>query len=142
MFAQQQVAAQHVVELGRPDRVVLGVAVGDQVRAGQVLAKIDDFGARQALRQAQAGLDGQEAAYQQVRDNTAVDGAGNSVAQARRIVQATEDQVDATLQADDDAIHQAQRAVDQAKAGAQQAQAQYQAYNMQCQGGTVPGATP
>ncbi|MEJ2887435.1 HlyD family efflux transporter periplasmic adaptor subunit [Actinomycetospora aeridis] len=123
--AQGSVSATATNNIGFPKGGQLdevNVAVGDQVRAGEVLAKIDDFNARQAVEQAQAALDGQEAAYQQALDNTAVDGAGNSVAQARRIVQATEDQVDATLDADDAAIHQAERAARDAHAGAVQAQ--------------------
>ncbi|MHC1557531.1 efflux RND transporter periplasmic adaptor subunit [Actinomycetospora sp. C-140] len=108
------------------------MSVGDEVRPGQVLAKIDDFNARQQLAQAQAALDGQEAAYEQALDNTAVDGAGNSVASARRIVKATEDQVDATLDADDDAIHAAEAAARQARDGAAAAQANFAALNQQC----------
>ncbi|MEJ2859641.1 HlyD family efflux transporter periplasmic adaptor subunit [Actinomycetospora flava] len=122
----------------------VNVDVGDQVRAGQVLAKIDDFNARQAVDQAEAALAGQQAAYQQALDNTAVDGAGNSVAQARRIVQATERQVDATLDADGEAIHQAERAVNQAKKGAAAAQAQYAADQQSCasQGGASAYGPP
>ncbi|WP_433025106.1 HlyD family efflux transporter periplasmic adaptor subunit [Actinomycetospora sp. CA-053990] len=113
----------------------VNVAVGDRVNAGEVLAKIDDFGARQALEQAQIGLEGQEANYRLVRDNTAVDGAGNSVAQARRILEATEEQVDATLDADGDAIHQAERALAQAKRGAAEAQAQFTEAQQACAAG-------
>ena len=111
------------------------IDVGDRVRAGQVLAKIDDFGARQALEQAQAGLAGQQASDNMARDNTAVDGAGNSVAQARRILKATQGQVDATLATDDQAIHQAESAAAEARAGAQTAQAQYAQTQAACSSG-------
>ncbi|WP_285648094.1 HlyD family efflux transporter periplasmic adaptor subunit [Actinomycetospora sp. NBRC 106375] len=120
------------------------MSVGDEVRPGQVLAKIDDFNARQQLAQAEAALDGQEAAYEQALDNTAVDGAGNSVASARRVVQATEDQVDATLDADDDAIHAAEQAADQAKQGATAAQANFAQTQADCaaQGGASSYGAP
>ena len=145
--AQGSVSATATNNVGFPQGGQLtevDVAVGDRVRAGEVVAKIDAFNARQSLEQARAALAGQEAAYQQVRDNTAVDGAGNSVAQARRIVQATERQVDATLDADNEAIHQAQRAVDQAKSGAAMAQEQYIREQRACAagGGAAAASNP
>jgi HlyD family secretion protein len=85
------------------------VAVGQQVAPGDVLATIDDFAARQALRQAEANLAGQQAAYDKVADGTQVSGAQNSVDAAASVVSATQRQVDATLAADDAAITAAQR---------------------------------
>ncbi|GAA4812532.1 hypothetical protein GCM10023200_57870 [Actinomycetospora chlora] len=126
--AQGSVAATATNNLGFPQGGQLtevDVTVGDQVRAGQVLAKIDDFAARQQLDQAQTALEGQEAAYQQALDNTAVDGAGNSVASARRILRATQDQVDTTLEQDDAGIHQAEAAAAQAHRASDQADARF-----------------
>jgi HlyD family secretion protein len=111
------------------------VKVGDRVEAGDVLATIDDFQARQALKQAQAGLAGQEAQYDQTKDGTSVGGAQNSVNAAASVVSATKRQVDATLKADDAAVSAAKAALPQAQAGYAQAVAQLQAYQAGCQPG-------
>lgn len=110
----------------------VGVKVGDVVRAGQVLATIDDFPARQGLRQAQAGLAGQQANLDRAEGSTGVQGAENSRNQADRVVTATKRVVDATLRADDRAVDQARAASDKAVAGAQQAQAQFQQLTAAC----------
>ncbi len=86
------------------------VKVGDLVKAGQVLATIDDFAARRQLQQARAQLAGQQAQYDKVADGTSVQGAQNSVDAAASIVSATQRQVDATLATDDAAITAAQSA--------------------------------
>nr|WP_246325992.1 biotin/lipoyl-binding protein [Actinomycetospora corticicola] len=117
------------------------VKVGDKVEAGAVLATIDDFQARQALKQAQAGLAGQEAQYAQTKDGTQVGGAQNSLNAAASVVSATKRQVDATLKADDAAISAARSALPQAQAGYAQAVAQLQAYQTACaSGGAYPTA--
>jgi HlyD family secretion protein len=66
------------------------VGVGDRVEEGQILATIDDYAARQSLRQAQAQLDGQEAQLEQAEDSTSVGGARAALEQAQRILDATE----------------------------------------------------
>ncbi|MDL5158205.1 biotin/lipoyl-binding protein [Actinomycetospora termitidis] len=111
------------------------VKVGDRVEPGEVLATIDDFQARQALKQAQAGLAGQEAQYDQAKASTSVGGAQNSVNAAASVVSATKRQVDATLKADDQAIAAAKAAVPQAEAGVTQATAQLTAAQTGCQPG-------
>ncbi|WP_433783873.1 efflux RND transporter periplasmic adaptor subunit [Actinomycetospora sp. CA-101289] len=68
----------------------VAVKVGDHVTRDQVLATIDDFAARQALRQAEAQLDAQNANLEQAEDSTSVDGAEAALAQARRVLAATE----------------------------------------------------
>ncbi|MEJ2871287.1 biotin/lipoyl-binding protein [Actinomycetospora sp. OC33-EN08] len=110
------------------------VKVGDRVEPGEVLATIDDFQARQALKQAQAGLAGQEAQYRQTKDGTQVGGAQDSLNAAASVVSATQRQVDATLRADDQAIAAARAAVPQAEAGLAQAQAQAAAAQSGCVG--------
>ena len=110
------------------------VSVGDQVTPGQILATIDDFNARQALKQAQSQLAAQEANYDRVKDGTQVDGAQNSVDAAASVVSATRRQASATLAADDAAISAARSAVGQAQAGATQAQAVVAADSAACQG--------
>ncbi|HEY2225898.1 efflux RND transporter periplasmic adaptor subunit [Actinomycetospora sp.] len=110
------------------------VAVGDQVTPGQVLATIDDFNARQQLRQAQSQLAAQEANYNRVKDGTQVDGAQNSVDAASSVVSATRRQANATLASDDAAIKAARAAIGQAQSGATAAQAQLTATLAACQG--------
>jgi HlyD family secretion protein len=71
------------------------VKVGDQVRPGQVLARIDDFAFRQALAQQQAQLDQQQAGLNKVVNGNSVHAAQTTLAQAKRIQDATKDNVDA-----------------------------------------------
>jgi HlyD family secretion protein len=93
----------------------VNVKVGDRVTAGQILAQIDPFSAQQALNQAQAQLNGQQAGLTKVTDSPVVSGAADTLAQARRILQETEDQADATQAADQTAIDNAERELSQAK---------------------------
>jgi HlyD family secretion protein len=71
------------------------VRVGDQVAPGQVLATVDDAAARQALTQAEAQRDAQQANLDRVEDGTSVDAARASLAQAQRVLDATRRSVDA-----------------------------------------------
>jgi HlyD family secretion protein len=71
------------------------VRVGDQVAPGQVLATVDDAAARQALTQAEAQRDAQQANLDRVEDGTSVDAARASLAQAERVLAATRRSVDA-----------------------------------------------
>jgi HlyD family secretion protein len=71
------------------------VRVGDQVAPGQVLATVDDAAARQALTQAEAQRDAQQANLDRVEDGTSVDAARASLAQAQRELDATRRSVDA-----------------------------------------------
>jgi HlyD family secretion protein len=71
------------------------VRVGDQVAPGQVLATVDDAAARQALTQAEAQRDAQQANLDKVEDGTSVDAARASLAQAERVLDATRRSVDA-----------------------------------------------
>lgn len=115
------------------------VSVGDQVTPGQIVATIDDFNARQQLRNAQAQLAAQEANDNRVKDSTQVDGAQNSVDAAASVVSATRRQADATLRSDDAAISAARAAIPQAQAGLAQAQAKFAADSAGCTG-TYPAA--
>ena len=60
------------------------VAVGDRVTRGQVLATVDSYAARQALRQAEAQRDAQQASLEQAEDSTSVGGAATSGARRYR----------------------------------------------------------
>ncbi|MFT4166963.1 MAG: biotin/lipoyl-binding protein [Microlunatus sp.] len=84
------------------------VKVGQHVKAGQLLAKIDSRVARQALEQAKANLAAQEAGLGRISSAPTVSGAQNSVDQARKVVAAQKGQAVATARAD-------QRAIDRAK---------------------------
>ena len=90
----------------------VNVKVGDRVTAGQVLANLDDGPARRTLEQQQAQLDAQRAVLDRLVNSTTVTGAQNSVEQAQAILDATEDQVDATHDADESALDRAQRQLD------------------------------
>ena len=90
----------------------VNVKVGDRVTAGQVLATQDDAPLRRALEQQQAQLDQQRAVLAQVVNSTQVAGAANTVDQAQAILDATEDQVEATRNADDTAVERAEKQLD------------------------------
>ncbi|HEX4357416.1 MAG TPA: biotin/lipoyl-binding protein [Pseudonocardia sp.] len=85
----------------------LDVKVGDQVRPGQVLARIDDFAFRQALAQQQAQLDQQQAGLNKVVNGNSVHAGQTTLAQAKRILDATKDNVDAQDKANGTTIDRA-----------------------------------
>jgi HlyD family secretion protein len=85
----------------------LKVRVGDQVTAGQVLAKIDTYAARQVLKQQKANLAAQQAALDRILANPAVSGAEATLSQSQVILTATRRQVSAVSTADDSAIDRA-----------------------------------
>ncbi len=72
---------------GRPDHVGAGQG-GDKVEAGQPLATIDDFPAKQTLAQQQAQLASQQAALAKITSSPIVEGAENTLAQAQQILDA------------------------------------------------------
>jgi HlyD family secretion protein len=90
----------------------LFVKVGDKVEAGQPLAAIDDFPAKQVLAQQTAQLGAQQAALDKLTSSPVVEGAENTLAQAQQVLSATEGAVDALVQADEVAIHSAERQLD------------------------------
>jgi HlyD family secretion protein len=83
------------------------VKVGDQVKPGQVLARVDDFAFQQALAQQQAQLAQQQAGLNKIVNGNSVHAARTTLAQAKRIQSATEDNVDAQDHADSSAIDRA-----------------------------------
>ncbi|HEV7792142.1 MAG TPA: biotin/lipoyl-binding protein [Pseudonocardia sp.] len=83
------------------------VKVGDQVKPGQVLARVDDFAFQQALAQQQAQLAQQQAGLNKIVNGNSVHAAQTTLAQAKRIQSATEDNVDAQDHADSSAIDRA-----------------------------------
>ncbi len=99
----------------------LKVEVGDHVVAGQVLAKIDTYAARQVVRQQRANLAAQQAALDRIIANPAVSGARATLTQSRVILTATRRQVSAVSTADDSAITRARAQLRAARKAKQKA---------------------
>jgi HlyD family secretion protein len=94
------------------------VKVGDHVEAGETLATVDPVPARQALAEQTAQLRSQEAALEKLKDSPNVDGAKDSLSQAKDVREAVEDQVKAQEESDEAAIRSARQqvAIDQQSA--------------------------
>ena len=75
--------------------------------AGQVLAKIDTYAARQLLKQQKANLAAQQAALDRIVANPAVPNAKATLSQSKVILTATQRQVSAIQTADNSAIDRA-----------------------------------
>ena len=117
----------------------VNVQVGDRVTAGQVLATLDDGQPRRALEQQQAQLDAQRAVLDRLIGSTAVQGAQNSVEQAQAILDATEDQVAATQEADESALNRAEKQLDFDEDARDDAEDQLDADEEACEGSTGTG---
>ena len=118
------------------------VKVGDRVTPGQVVAKQDDFALRQILTQLQGQLNAQQALFGRAVNNTTVQGAQDTLEQARQILAATQKSIDAELAADSTAIDQAHRQLDFDGFLLDKAQAQLRADQASCAAtGGIP-ATP
>jgi HlyD family secretion protein len=119
------------------------VKVGDTVAPGQVLARIDDFALRQTLDQKQAALDQQQAALDKITNGNSVEAADATLKQAKEILDATQEQVDATKAADASATDRARKQLDFDRSvldKAQAAQAQLRADSAAC-GSPAPTTT-
>ncbi|WP_169747801.1 efflux RND transporter periplasmic adaptor subunit [Pseudonocardia acaciae] len=90
----------------------VNVKVGDKVTAGQVLAKLDTFAFDQALAQQRAALNQQQAQLDKIVNGTAVGGARATLDQAKRILSATQSNVDAQKKANSDATRRARVQLD------------------------------
>lgn len=84
------------------------VKVGDRVAAGQVLARLENFELEQALERAEAQLAGAQAQLDKVTGSNGVDAAEENLAQAREVLDATEDQVRETDESNDTAVERAE----------------------------------
>jgi HlyD family secretion protein len=84
------------------------VSVGQQVKAGQILARVDDFDAQQDLQEAQAKLGREMARLAHLQDSNKVDAARNDADHAGDVLDATKDQYDVINQANDHSVQQAQ----------------------------------
>lgn len=89
----------------------VNVKVGDHVDAGQVLAAIDPVPARQALDAQKAQLRAAEAQLDKAKDSPGVEGAKDSLSQAKDVLEAVKDQVAQQDDADRVAIFNAERQV-------------------------------
>ncbi|MCE0767863.1 HlyD family efflux transporter periplasmic adaptor subunit [Pseudonocardia kujensis] len=101
--------------LGFADRgqiAELFVKVGDAVRAGQPLARLDDAAARSQLASAQAKLDQQQASLGKLTGGNSVEAAQAALDSARRVLDATRGQVAATDAADASAVDRAKVQLD------------------------------
>jgi HlyD family secretion protein len=88
------------------------VKVGDRVTPGQILARQDDFALQQALNNLQGQLNAQQALFGRAVNDTTVKGAQDTLEQARQILSATQNSVDAELAADRSATAQARKQLD------------------------------
>jgi HlyD family secretion protein len=89
--------------------VELTVAVGQRVEQGQVLARIDDFEARQELESARAQLAKERAVLARIRTGNQVAAAEDDVKRATAILKATKEQAHVIDKANASAVHQAKR---------------------------------
>jgi HlyD family secretion protein len=117
----------------------LKVRVGDRVKSGEVLAKIDTYAARQLLKQQRANLAAQEAALDRVIDSPSVSGAQATLSQSRVILSATRRQVSAVATADDSAIGRARAQLHAARRTAAKADDAVDSAQAACK---VPGTPP
>lgn len=128
-------AAATTEDLGFPGGGLLAsvaVHVGDQVKAGQQLATIDDFTLRQVLVQQQANLSAQQALLGRLIASPSTSGAQSTLAQAQQILSATKSQIAATGTSDDVAISRANAQLDAAANLANAAQAVVDAARAGC----------
>lgn len=88
------------------------VKVGDRVNPGQILARTDDFALRQTLNQLQGQLNSQQALFNKLVNGTTVQGAQDTLEQARQILFATQRLVDTQLAADSSATDRAHKQLD------------------------------
>jgi HlyD family secretion protein len=88
------------------------VKVGDRVQPGQLLARLDDFALRQVLNQLQGQLNSQQAMVGKLVNATTVEGAQATLDQARQILSATQNSIDAQLAADASSADQARKQLD------------------------------
>jgi HlyD family secretion protein len=89
--------------------VAVDVAVGQQVEAGQILARLDDFAAQRDLTSAEAQLAQERAALARVRGGNQVDAAEDDAARAKEVLAATKKRADAIDDANAAAVEEARK---------------------------------
>lgn len=99
----------------------LFVKVGDVVAAGQVLARIDDFAAQQALNQARAQLAQQQAQLNKLTNGFSVEAAQRDLDAAREVLEETEANAEANNEAAEKQTYRAKKALEDAERALEQA---------------------
>ena len=112
--------------------VDLMVTVGQQVRAGQVLARLDDFGAQSDLQRAQAKLDREQARLARIRSGNHADAASDDHQAAKDVYGAIKDESDAIDQANSNTLDQAHQQLDDDQDSLKQAQLEAGADQAKC----------
>lgn len=100
----------------------VNVKVGDEVKAGEVLATIDDVPARQALAAQEAQLRAQRATLQTIESSPGIEGAEDGLDQAEDVLDAVRDQVSTQNSAGSAVVRSAQQQVIHDQQAASQAQ--------------------
>ncbi|HWR49047.1 MAG TPA: biotin/lipoyl-binding protein [Pseudonocardiaceae bacterium] len=119
------------------------VKVGDRVSPGQVLALEDDFALQQQVNQLRGLLNSQQAQLGEALNPTTVLGDQASLEQARRVLAATEKEVDAQLASDASAVRSARKQLDFESYLLDKAREQLRADQMSCAAsGGVPYTAP
>jgi HlyD family secretion protein len=102
----------------------IGVKVGDTVRAGQVLARLDPFAFQQQLNQQQSQLRNQQALLDRLLNGNTIEQANRTLDQARKIEDATRESVDKQRSLDLVTVRNSERAYYESQRQLQAAQRQ------------------
>ncbi|WP_345703497.1 HlyD family secretion protein, partial [Pseudonocardia eucalypti] len=117
--------------------VEVAVKVGDKVQPGQLVAKIDDFPAKQELNRLQGLLDQAQANLDKIVNGNQAEGAGRVENQSKDIYDAVKRQVDAVNDQNDTAVFHARKKLQMDKAALEAA---YLAYKKACGMPVAPAA--
>lgn len=112
--------------------VELNVSVGQQVKAGDVLARIDDFSARSEVRKAEATVAREQALLDALRDSEKVGAAEDEASSTEDVLQAVETQSDQIDRANDKAVERSVRGVRGARAQLREALIAHEANEVRC----------
>lgn len=136
--AKGALAASKTANLGFPSAGMLtgvGVKVGDHVKAGQVLATLDNTVLKQLLAAQKGALTQAQAAYDKASNSPAVDNAQSAADSASTVAKDTKNQVSAAADADDVAISNAQTAESKASDAVNSAQSALKSAQAACAAG-------
>lgn len=112
--------------------VDLLVTVGQQVTAGQVLARQDDFDAQADLAEAQAKVDREQARLDRIRDGNHADAAADDHDAAKDVLDATKDESSTVDEANAQSVDQARQRLSDDQDGLREAQASARADQAKC----------
>lgn len=110
----------------------VNVTVGQQVKAGTVLGRIDDFAARSDVRKAEAVVAREQATLATLEDSEKIDAADGDAKSAEGVLSATRTQSDQVDRANDRAVEIARRGVRVAFNRARSAQIAHEADETRC----------